>query len=88
MLYADFHRPVKKAVLPFPKAFHGKEYEVVEKTDSVEIASVGIIPTDGVPLDVRGTGGSVVLRVLVPYRSTPAQKAQDFRRSRVEDWGE
>jgi len=63
MLYAEFHRRAKKAVLPFPKDLWGKKFEVVEKTDSVEIAAVGKIPSEGVPLEVRGVGGSVVLRV-------------------------
>lgn len=63
MLYAEFHRRAKKAVLPFPKDLWGKKFGVVEKTDSVEIAAVGKIPSGGVPLEVRGVGGSVVLRV-------------------------
>ncbi|MCX6970014.1 MAG: hypothetical protein NTV93_07655 [Verrucomicrobia bacterium] len=63
ILYADFHRPVEKTVLPFPRELCGKKFEVIEQSDSIEIQIGGEVPAEGVEVAVRGERGSVLLRI-------------------------
>ena len=63
ILYADFHRKVEKITLKVPDIFKGRRFDVVEKTDSIEIASHGEVADDGIPVVAEGERGSVILRV-------------------------
>ena len=63
ILCAEYHRTLERTGLLFPREFWGETFEVLEKSDSIEIRSVGNVPAEGVKLAVRGVRGSVALRV-------------------------
>jgi len=60
--YADFHGPAENFTLRIPNEFRKRRLEVVEKIDSVRIASDATVSGIGVPIAVQGNRGTVVLR--------------------------
>ena len=61
-VYADFHSPMENFTLRIPEEFRKRRFEVLEKSDSVRIASDGAVSGEGVPMAVQGDRGTVVLR--------------------------
>lgn len=63
VLYADFHHPTSRFVLPIPRQYVGAKYEVVEKSPSVILDTAGVIPVTGTAVSVQGDYGRLVLKI-------------------------
>lgn len=63
VLYADFHQPTARFVLPIPMQYVCAKYAVVEKSPSVILEQAGVISATGTAISVQGDYGRLVLRI-------------------------
>ena len=63
VVYADYHKGVKRDVLKLPAKLTGRSITVIERTPSVTLHASGTVPPGGVAVSVAGEYGHVVFEV-------------------------
>ncbi|MFA7158371.1 MAG: hypothetical protein WC299_03625 [Kiritimatiellia bacterium] len=63
ILYAHYHRPVEKDLIPLPPSLAGRKVTVIEKTPSVTVLSGAAVTAEGIAVSVTGAYGHIVFKM-------------------------
>jgi len=63
IVYADFHQPADRILLPLPAFFAGREFTILERSSSVIVHAEGRIPENGLRVSSDGSPGFLTIAV-------------------------